>query len=384
MRNSFGIFVSAALIFGLAASALTVSGNASTDDWIRSFDLDQCTMSSTGSNDYFFLVPGYQLTLEGQDDGDRLQLVLTVLDQTRTVDGVETRVVEERETENGELIEISMNYLAICTETKDIYYFGEEVDMFADGEVESHEGAWLAGEGDATAGLLYPADPKVGMKFYQEIAAGVAEDRAEIISLDEQLRVPAGNYSNVLKVEETTPLEPREKEFKYYAPGIGLLQDEDLKLTKYTIPEQSEELANSLSSQPQTVIVNENTVKVEINSSSTISNFALDETRKSIGFDATGLASEGLTEIYIGAVLEGPYTVTVDGEVVDDVEVIQSEESGTSMIRIAHGQGSGAVTITGTNVVPEFPAALVLAIAATAGMAAILVRFTRSGVLGLK
>jgi hypothetical protein len=378
MNNTFNLMASAALICGLSTSAFIVSGSASTDDWVRTFDLDQCTMSPVGSNDYFFLVPGYQLILDGQDDGDRLQLVLTVLDQTRTVDGIETRVVEERETENGELVEVSTNYLAICTETKDIYYFGEEVDMYSDGEIESHEGAWLAGEDGATAGLLYPANPKVGMKFYQEIALGIAEDRAEIISLDEQLKVPAGNFSQVLKVEETTPLEPREKEFKYYARGVGLLQDQELKLTKYTIPEPSEEPPSPLNSQPQTVIFNENSIRVEINSSSTISNFALDEMRKSISFNASGAAGEGMTEIYIGTILEGPYTVSVDGEVLEDVEVIQLEESGMSMIRIAQVQNSSVVTITGTNVVPEFPAAWILAVVATVGIAAVVVRFNRS------
>jgi hypothetical protein len=43
----------------------------------------------------------------------------------------------------------------------------------------------------------------------------------------------AGNFSNVLKIEETTPIEPKEKEYKYYAPGVGLIKDETLLLTKY-------------------------------------------------------------------------------------------------------------------------------------------------------
>ncbi|MFH1321213.1 MAG: hypothetical protein ABII90_11265 [Bacteroidota bacterium] len=36
-----------------------------------------------------------------------------------------------------------------------------------------------------------------------------------------------------MKVEETTPIEPKAKEYKIHAPGIGLVKDEDLLLIKY-------------------------------------------------------------------------------------------------------------------------------------------------------
>ena len=357
MRNSTNVLAAVILIFSLAASALMANSHASTDDGFdKSFSLDECTLVPNGSNSYFFLHPGYQLTLEGQDDGDRLQLILTVLNETRMVDGVETRVVEERESENGELIEVSTNYFAVCTETNDIYYFGEEVNMYEDGTIQSNEGAWLAGENGSMAGLLYPANPTVGMKFYQEIAPGIAEDRAEIISLNEMLEVPAGNFNKVMKVEETTPLEPREREFKYYAAGIGLLQDEDLKLTKYVIPvvAQTPEIAE-LKSQPQSVIVAEQPVEIQLNSSSTISKFALDNENRMITFEVSREdGGAGITEIYISRVLDGPYIVTVDGEVVHDVELIQNAETNSSIVRINHPNNSSVISVAGTNVVPEF------------------------------
>lgn len=73
----------------------------------------------------------------------------------------------------------------------------------------------------------------LGARYYQEIAPKVAMDRAEIVSLNETKQTPAGAFTNCLKTEETTPLEPKGKEYKLYAPGIGLIQDEDLLLTKY-------------------------------------------------------------------------------------------------------------------------------------------------------
>jgi hypothetical protein len=101
-------------------------------------------------------------------------------------------------------------------------------------EIVSHEGAWLAGIDSARPGIIMPGELEVGYKYYQEIASGIAEDRAEIISLNDTLETPAGEFTNVLKTEETNPLEPEEKEFKYYAPGIGLIQEETLQLVNYT------------------------------------------------------------------------------------------------------------------------------------------------------
>ena len=210
--------------------------NPSSTTWKSSFDMQHCDFSSTGANTYFILEPGYRLILgnEEEQDTEQLELVITVMNETKIVNGTETRVVEERETENGELVEISRNYFAACRPSNDIYYFGEEVDDYEAGEIISHEGAWLAGIDGARAGIIMPGKLEVGFKHYQEIAPGIAEDRAEIISLNETLETPAGVFTNVLKTEETNPLKPEEREFKYYAPAIGLIQDETLQLLNYT------------------------------------------------------------------------------------------------------------------------------------------------------
>jgi hypothetical protein len=84
--------------------------------------------------------------------------------------------------------------------------------------------------------MIMPGKVEVGLKYYQEIAPGVAEDRAEIIGVNDTLDTPAGNFQNVLRTEETNPLEPGVKESKFYAPGIGLIQEEALVLVKYTKP----------------------------------------------------------------------------------------------------------------------------------------------------
>ncbi len=81
----------------------SLSTYQTTEWWLSSFDLENCNFASTGENSYFILKPGYQVTLEGEEDGEELQLVMTVLDETKIVNGIETRVVEEKETEGSNL-----------------------------------------------------------------------------------------------------------------------------------------------------------------------------------------------------------------------------------------------------------------------------------------
>ena len=217
------------LIVAVGVGVLMLGACIQSDAWTTNFPIEKDELVSTGRNPYFILEPGYYLDLEGGD----IQLTITVLSETKKVDGVETRVVEERETKGGKLIEVSRNYFAINERTKDVFYFGEDVDIYKDGKVMSHAGAWLSGVNDAKFGLMMPGQVALHASFYNEIAPGVAMDRVEIVSISERVKTPAGEYTNCVKVKETTPLQPFVTDYKYYAPGVGIVQDGPLKLVKF-------------------------------------------------------------------------------------------------------------------------------------------------------
>ncbi len=214
---------------GIVVVAVVAQARQPADrSWTARFDIDQGELATAGRNPYFVLEPGYTLVLES----GRERLVISVLNETRRIDGVDTRVVEERETNNADLVEVSRNYFAISTRTNSVFYFGEDVDMYKGGKVVSHEGSWLAGVNGARCGLMMPGVPLMRARYYQEIAPGLAMDRAEIVGLNDAVVTPAGTFTDVLKVEETTPLEAG-REYKYFARGVGLLQEGRLKLIKY-------------------------------------------------------------------------------------------------------------------------------------------------------
>jgi len=213
--------------------------------WTDSFGQESCTFSSVGGNRFFILEPGHQLVLESRT----AKVVITVLDETKKIGSVETRVVEEREEEDGQLKEVSRNFFAVCKEHGDVFYFGEEVDDYENGKIVKHPGAWRADRKDSRAGIIMPGTVLLGARHYQEIAPN-AMDRAEIISDDVTMKTPAGTFKNCIRVEEASGLDPNDKCYKTYAPGVGLIQDEDLLLSGYG---EAKEVSVALEDLPRAV-----------------------------------------------------------------------------------------------------------------------------------
>jgi hypothetical protein len=196
------------------------------------FPVDAQDWASKGSNPFFVLEPGWRLEYEGVEDGKKVHLTITVLDETKKIDGVETRVVEEKEVEDGETQEISRNYFAISKRTNSVYYFGEDVDVYEGGKIVGHDGAWRSGEEGAKYGLIMPGTALLGSRYFQEQAPGIAMDRAEVLGLTQTVETPAGKFQNCLETEETSPLEKGSSR-KVYARGVGLLRDGPLLLVRH-------------------------------------------------------------------------------------------------------------------------------------------------------
>jgi hypothetical protein len=234
-RKLLGSVLCVWLALSVAASAGGQSQKAPKPGSFRqSFPTEGLVLKTVGESRYFILKPGYQLTFKDDNVKNPTTLVITVLNETKNVGGIEARIVEERESKGGDLVEVSRNYFAIDETTKDVYYLGEDVDMYKKGKVVSHDGSWHHGSNGAVFGLMMPGVPSVGAKFYQEQAKGVAMDRAEIVAVTETLKTPAGEFKNCVRIKETSPLEPLLRDYKTYAPGVGLIKDGDLLLVSRT------------------------------------------------------------------------------------------------------------------------------------------------------
>ncbi len=230
-----------AIIIGFGIADDCAWADSSKKSFTSEFRIDECTFLTSGSNPYFIpLMTGAQLTLAGIEDKEEVVNVITVLADTKNINlpsgTITARVIEERESADGELVEVSRNWFAICEETNSVFYFGEWVDNYVDGTIDNHEGSWEAGVNGATPGIMMPGTFLLGSRYFQEIAEDVAMDRGENIAMGLAVMTPAGTFTDCVQVFETTPLEPYAKDFKIYAPGIGLIVDGPLRLVDYSVP----------------------------------------------------------------------------------------------------------------------------------------------------
>jgi hypothetical protein len=222
----FGACLGLVSLLAIGAAPAT---EAPGEPWTSQFVTEPSQLASTGRNPWFILEPGYVLVLEGGQS----RMVVTVLDETKVVDGVETRAVEERETWKGQVTELSRNYLAIHKQTQDLLQFGEEVSNYRNGKVLNKAGSWMAGVGKARAGMVLPGKVRVGYRYYEEQAPGVTMDRAEIVSVTTSQKTPAGTFENCVRTQVTSPMTPGEKEYRLYAPGVGLIKFESMLLVQH-------------------------------------------------------------------------------------------------------------------------------------------------------
>jgi hypothetical protein len=246
-RISRSSLVGMSLALVLASAGLLAAPAAAAPQYTSQFALDDCSWSYNGRNQHFSIRPGDWLLLEGEDDGELVRVQIRVLNQTKRItftdaEGesltVHARIVEEREWKNGELVEVSRNFYARCAQTNDVYYFGEDVDIYEHGVIVSHDGAWLAGkdtgEGKALPGLIMPGTFLLGSRYFQELAPGVALDRAEHVKMGLTVTTPAGPFEECVEVKETTPLE-RGVSTKVYCAELGLVVDNAVKLVNFHI-----------------------------------------------------------------------------------------------------------------------------------------------------
>ena len=185
-------------------------------------ELDPAAFTTEIDNRYWPMRPGTRWTYrEIDEDRAELEVVVTVSTETRTIaNGLTARVVRDTVTEDGRLLEDTLDWYAQDARGN-VWYLGEDTAEFEDGTISTRAGSWEAGVDGALPGVIVPAEPADGMAYRQEHYEGEAEDAGEVLSVAEQVEVPAGHYRGALLTKDTNALEPDVLEYKLYAPGVG-------------------------------------------------------------------------------------------------------------------------------------------------------------------
>src|ERR671916_799346 len=185
-------------------------------------NLDPKDFTTRIDNPYWPMDPGARWTYRETDqEGAKLKVVVTVSDRTKKIaNGVTARVVRDTVTENGKIIEDTFDWYAQDKEGN-IWYLGENTAEFKNGKLVTKAGSFEAGVDGAQPGIIAPANPQDGMQYRQEYYRGQAEDNGEILSTDEMVEVPYGQFDNALLTKDTITIEPNVLEYKLYAPRVG-------------------------------------------------------------------------------------------------------------------------------------------------------------------
>jgi hypothetical protein len=186
--------------------------------------LDPAHFTTQIDNPYMPVTPGSVWVYSDRDpSGTRRRDVVRVLKQTKVIAGVRARVVHDRATEGSRVIEDTFDWFA-QDKQGNVWYLGEATRAYSRRGRPSTAGSWEAGVGGAQAGVVMPAHPAAGLQYRQEYLRGAAEDRARVLSVDDQVQSPFGHFAPALLTKEFSRLEPDDLEYKLYGRGVGLVR----------------------------------------------------------------------------------------------------------------------------------------------------------------
>lgn len=202
----------------ISQSENTDTTNTNTEEYDPKINPADFTTNIT--NPYFSLPVGKKFVYEADTAEGKEKIEIEIEKETRNILGVETVVYRDRVYVGDQLVEDTKDYLA---QDKDgnIWYFGEDVNNYENGQLKNHDGSFIAGEDGAKPGIWLKGEHKVGDSYKQEYYKGEAEDVRDVLALNETVTIKLGTYTDCIKVYDWTPLDKASREHKYYCKQVG-------------------------------------------------------------------------------------------------------------------------------------------------------------------
>src|SRR5262249_3157135 len=144
------------------------------------------------NNPFYPLTAGTTYYYLGQTAQGVESNVVAVASNTKVILGVTCVEVHDVVYIGGDLEEDTLDWFA---QDKDgnVWYLGEHSEQISDGVIVGLEGSFIAGEDGAKPGIIMKASPAAGDFYRQEFQLKDAEDVAEVVTLNEDVTVPAGH-----------------------------------------------------------------------------------------------------------------------------------------------------------------------------------------------
>ena len=212
-----------------AASAAGTTANPSCDP-LTSFNRHAFTHSTTINNRWLPWVPGTLFVFQGRANrgGGLLphRVVTVVTDLTKRINGVRARVLVDLDLNGGQLEEAELAFFA-QDDAGNVWSLGEYPEEYEDGKFSEASDAWIAGVAGAEAGVLMPAEPRLGTPSYRQGLALDIEffDCGKVLNPGARTCASGKCYDNVVVIDEWDPLDPESgHQRKFHAEGVGIVR----------------------------------------------------------------------------------------------------------------------------------------------------------------
>lgn len=224
--------VPAVLLLSLAPAGVAAAADSAGLPCPEVVSLDAARFSHPTQidNRFFPMVPGTRHVYTGTTSGGAHQIVSTVTDLTKVVDGVTARVVQETDIQDGVVEEDELTLFAQDDEGN-VWNLAEHPELFDEnGESTGAPDTWVAGLREAEGGLHMYAHPRShdfrDAAYLQGYAPAIDFlDCGRVHSIGGTARVPVGTFDDVLTTYETSPLESTTAvQTKEYAPCVGIVR----------------------------------------------------------------------------------------------------------------------------------------------------------------
>jgi hypothetical protein len=190
---------------------------------------DPAAFAQPVANAYFPLTPGLVTRLHGTEGPEHFVEKTRVTHRTRLIAGVTTTVVRDVvRRPDGTLAETTDDWYA-DDDLGNVWYFGEDTATYDEnGRLEDREGSWEAGKHGARPGIIMPAHAEPSTANFMEHAKGTAEDQAWVVQTLRRVTTPGGRFTDIVRTFEWSRLEPNVISQKFYAAGVGIIEERDV------------------------------------------------------------------------------------------------------------------------------------------------------------
>ena len=228
-RTGYVVMVALATLAACSSGSGSGAGESVPEPTRVEFNAANFVDPTASTNEFHPLRPGTQWVRGGTTEvGSRKvphQVITTMTDVVRIIDGVTVVAMLDQSTDSGETAQVGFDWMALDKDGN-VWILGGYTEDYEGGVFTNIEDAWLGAEFGGAPGILVPGhvDMSTPRWFVGATDADEKGSVAEPAEVGISRCVEFGCFDNVLVIREGE-YGSIDNELKYYAPGVGVIDN---------------------------------------------------------------------------------------------------------------------------------------------------------------